>query len=97
MTKKKPEIKELLKFSEIDGLKIKKLISKNISDNLKKKYGKILFPFLGIVLHDEKKILFLLHKSPGDAEDEKVVVVHSADVTEENLKEFIDIIEKTKR
>ena len=95
MAKKKiTNIKEILKFSEIDDFEIKKIFPKNIIKNLNKKYGKISFPFLGIALDDEKKILLLIHKSPEDAKNKKAIIMHSANVSKKDLEEIINIIEK---
>ena len=92
--KKKPEIKEIMKVSEIDGLNPDIAISNNILKNLKKKFGKISIPVVGIALDDTKQILFLITKPSEDPKDKKALVVHSNNVTEEVLREFIGILEK---
>lgn len=92
--KKKPEIKEVMSLSEIDGFDTNRVISKDVLKNLKKTYGKISIPLLGIVLEDKKEILILI-KKPSEKSDEKTIIVfHSKNFSEKDLQELFETLEK---
>lgn len=96
MEKKKDlKIKDLFKMSEIEGLNIDNIISKKMLKELGKKFGKVSFPFVGILLEDTKNILFLIQKNPESSTEKGVIVAHTPNISEKNLKDIIKIIDKS--
>jgi len=95
MTKVKPKIKDILKFSEIENFDIKKLVSKDVLNKLEQNFGKTIVPFLGIGFDEMKKFIFFVYESPKNALEKKAIIIHSTDLTEEDLNKIIDIIGET--
>lgn len=100
MTEKKedPEtsIEKLLSLSKITGINVHDFISQDMRKKLEKKYGKIFFPMLGLVIKD-KQFFFLFHESFESIKDNKAMMLCPSDLDDKKIKELIDFIKKNKK
>ena len=90
--KKKPKIDEFMAFSKIEGINVSNFLNSEKIKKIKDKFGNVTFPCIAFFFDETKKFIMFIHDNPEDFNENKMIIMHSKDVTKKNLEEIVNII-----